>query len=119
MSFDEKWSWNPDTPARLPAGARISAGKSGKVAMSLPAMAAALVNSVPVSCMPSPESPTNRMTTFSISFTCGLLGEVDISVAKLREAEGLGNTRGARGLPRRGPRGYTVSYTHLRAHETG
>ena len=57
ISLDEKWSWKPETPARLPAGARISAGKSGNVAMSLPAAAAALVNSVPVSCMPSPESP--------------------------------------------------------------
>ena len=36
ISFDENCSWKPETPARLPAGARISAGKSGKVAMSLP-----------------------------------------------------------------------------------
>jgi hypothetical protein len=26
MSFDEKWIWKPDTPASVPAGARISAG---------------------------------------------------------------------------------------------
>ena len=68
ISFDEKWSWNPDTPNRLPAGARISAGKSGNVEMSLPASAAALANSLPVSCMPSPESPTNRITTRSSCF---------------------------------------------------
>ena len=36
ISLDENCSWKPETPARLPAGARISAGKSGKVAMSLP-----------------------------------------------------------------------------------
>ncbi len=37
----------------------------GKVEMSLPASAAAFANSVPVSCMPSPESPAKRMTTRS------------------------------------------------------
>ena len=68
ISDDEKWSWKPDTPNKLPAGARISAGKSGKVEMSLPASAAALANSEPVSCMPSPESPTNRITTRSRCF---------------------------------------------------
>jgi hypothetical protein len=65
ISLDEKCSWKPDTPNSEPAGARISAGKSGNVEMSLPASAAALVNSVPVSCMPSPESPANRITTRS------------------------------------------------------
>ena len=29
-SLDEKWTWNPLTPGSVPAGARISAGKSGK-----------------------------------------------------------------------------------------
>ncbi len=33
--------------------------------MSLPARAASSVNWDPVSCMPSPESPANRMTTES------------------------------------------------------
>src|SRR6266511_3633876 len=33
--------------------------------MSLPAIAFAFVNSVPVSCIPSPESPTKRMVTVS------------------------------------------------------
>src|SRR5438477_41429 len=34
------WIWYPDTPAVVPAGARISAGKSGKVARSFPCSAA-------------------------------------------------------------------------------
>ena len=36
MVWSEMWTWNADTPASVPAGARISAGKSGKVARSLP-----------------------------------------------------------------------------------
>ena len=44
MSWLENWSWNPDTPSRVPAGARISAGKSGMVAMSLPSSALFRVN---------------------------------------------------------------------------
>ena len=55
-------SWKPETPGRVPAGARISAGKSGKVARSFPKTAAVLVNWLPVICMPSPESPQKRMT---------------------------------------------------------
>ena len=54
MSREEKWIWKPDTPASVPAGARISAGKSGRVARSFPARAVDSVNFVPVSCMPSP-----------------------------------------------------------------
>ena len=46
-------------------GARISAGKSGSVARSLPNRALALVKRSPVSCMPSPESPAKRMMTRS------------------------------------------------------
>ena len=30
------WTWKLETPARVPAGARISAGKSGSVSRSLP-----------------------------------------------------------------------------------
>ena len=52
-------------PGSVPAGARISAGKSGKVARSLPNRAAVLVNWLPVICMPSPESPQKRMTAWS------------------------------------------------------
>ena len=40
-----------------PAGARISAGKSGSVERSLPRSAVSLAKRPPVSCMPSPESP--------------------------------------------------------------
>ena len=65
MSWSEMWTWNAETPASVPAGARISAGKSGRVARSLPKRALALVNRSPVSCMPSPESPANRMITRS------------------------------------------------------
>src|SRR5579871_2636452 len=57
------WIWNADTPARVPAGARISAGKSGSVARSFPNGARTDVKRSPVSCMPSPESPAKRMTT--------------------------------------------------------
>jgi hypothetical protein len=63
MSVLEKWIWNPLTPASVPAGARISAGKSGSVLMSLPTSAEVSVNCVPASCMPSPESPAKRIVT--------------------------------------------------------
>ncbi len=36
MSWSAKCSWNAETPGRVPAGARISAGKSGSVDRSLP-----------------------------------------------------------------------------------
>ena len=65
ISWSEMWTWNADTPARVPAGARISAGKSGRVLRSLPQRALALVKRSPVSCIPSPESPANRMITRS------------------------------------------------------
>src|SRR5687767_13922939 len=57
-------TWNAETPASVPAGARISAGNSGNVARSLPNCALALVNRSPVSCIPSPESPAKRTTTW-------------------------------------------------------
>src|SRR4051794_1814569 len=70
MSWSEMWTWKAETPASVPAGARISAGNTGSVARSLPNSALALVNRSPVSCMPSPESPANRMITrFS---SCGV-----------------------------------------------
>ena len=65
MSWSAKCTWNPETPGSEPAGARISAGKSGKVARSFPKTAVSLVKRSPVSCMPSPESPAKRMTTRS------------------------------------------------------
>src|SRR5690606_35407214 len=64
-SWEANWIWKPETPKVVPLGARISAGKSGKVEMSLPKTAEVVVNSPPASCIPSPESPQNRITTAS------------------------------------------------------
>ena len=75
MSREAKWIWNADTPASVPAGARISAGKLGSVARSLPITAVASVNRPPVSCMPSPESPAKRMITRSRSSIALLIRE--------------------------------------------
>src|SRR5215211_4445457 len=69
MSWSAKCSWKELTPGRVPVGARISAGKFGSVERSLPKDAVSLVKRLPVSCMPSPESPANRMTTRSSSTT--------------------------------------------------
>ena len=60
-------NWKPDTPAKVPAGARISAGKSGSVAISFPANALESVKRSPTVCIPSPESPAKRTTADSIS----------------------------------------------------
>src|SRR5215510_11406599 len=47
------------------------AGKTaGRVEMSLPTIAEVLVNCVPVSCIPSPESPAKRIVTASSSSRC-------------------------------------------------
>src|SRR5664280_2819784 len=70
ISWSEKCSWKPETPANVPAGARISAGKSGSVDRSLPNAAVSAVNRSPVSCMPSPESPAKRTMTPSSCRTC-------------------------------------------------
>ena len=69
MSWSAKCSWKLETPGRVPVGARISAGKFGRVDRSLPKDAVSLVNRLPVSCMPSPESPASRMTTRSSATT--------------------------------------------------
>ena len=69
MSWSAKCSWNDETPGRVPAGARISAGKFGRVDRSLPKAAVSEVNRSPVNCMPSPESPAKRMTTRSRRLT--------------------------------------------------
>ena len=74
MTRDPKLIWNDETPNRVPAGARISAGKSGKVANSFPAKAVARVNWPPVNCMPSPESPANRTTADSTIWRAGESG---------------------------------------------
>src|SRR4029077_9639548 len=63
-------SWKLLTPGSVPAGARISAGKLGRVDRSLPKTAVSWVNLSPVSCIPSPESPAKRMITWSSSWTC-------------------------------------------------
>jgi hypothetical protein len=82
MSLAPKWIWKPLTPGSVPAGARISAGKSGKVARSFPKSAVVLVNWLPVICMPSPESPAKRITALSsVSLRRG--GAVVVSVAML------------------------------------
>src|SRR5258705_4294440 len=65
MSREAKWTWKVEPPARLPAGARISAGKLGSVARSLPKTAVASVKRPPASCIPSPESPAKRTMTRS------------------------------------------------------
>src|SRR6476659_10531039 len=70
MSWSAKWTWNDETPGSVPWGARISAGKLGSVDRSLPYDADSWVKRSPVSCMPSPESPANRMITRSSRLTC-------------------------------------------------
>ena len=60
--------WKLETPANDPAGARISAGKSGNVEKSLPKTAVASAKRLPASCMPSPESPAKRTVTRSRSW---------------------------------------------------
>ena len=69
MSCEAKWIWNAETPASVPAGARISAGKLGRVAKSLPCSAVASVKRLPASCIPSPESPAKRTITRLRAFT--------------------------------------------------
>ena len=70
MSWSAKCSWKELTPgqgARRARGSRRGswAGSTGRCRSD----AVSLVNRLPVSCMPSPESPANRMTTRSSSTT--------------------------------------------------
>ena len=65
MSWSEMCTWKADTPAIVPAGARISAGKFGQGREVVAERRRELVNRSPTSCMPSPESPANRITTWS------------------------------------------------------
>ncbi len=84
MSRLAKWIWKALTPPTVPAGARISAGKSGSVARSLPSIAVASVKRVPASCMPSPESPAKRTMTRSRSSTVfDFLGELSRATGRL------------------------------------
>jgi hypothetical protein len=49
--------------------------------MSVPAMAVSFVNCIPASCMPSPESPANRITTSSrSSWRLGAFGVGGVSI---------------------------------------
>src|SRR6476659_10682310 len=48
--------------------------------MSLPNTAAVRVNCVPVSCMPSPESPANRIVTRSSSWSWGSCSRVSVVI---------------------------------------
>src|SRR6185295_18254994 len=63
--------------------------------MSLPNSAAVRVNWVPVSCMPSPESPAKRIVTRSSSWVCGSVSRVVVtwSSAPLGSLHGLVRTR--------------------------
>src|SRR5437870_533580 len=111
MSKSAMCTWNADTPASVPAGARISAGKSGSVDRSLPKIALALVKRSPVSCMPSPESPAKRMTTRSSSWRGCSAALVSVTEARPFERGRLTRPwyrRGARPLPRRLRRGREV-----------
>src|SRR3954452_4721154 len=78
ISWSEMCTWKLDTPLTVPAGARISAGKSGNVDRSLPKMALDEVNRSPVSCMPSPESPAKRTTTRVIVSAAGFRSTVSV-----------------------------------------
>jgi hypothetical protein len=77
-SWSAKCSWKLDTPGSVPCGARISAGKFGRVDRSLPSNAVCEVKRSPVNCMPSPESPANRMTTRSSFWTSLVLMLCDV-----------------------------------------
>src|SRR4051812_3415770 len=99
MSWSAKGSWKPETPGSEPAGARISAGKSGYVARSLPVSAVSEVKRPPVSCIPSPESPAKRMMTRS-SCSTGLdigPGELSLGIARIRRSGALDPAPAPRG----------------------
>ena len=83
MSWSAKWSWKPETPGSEPAGARISAGKSGSVERSFPITAVSLVKRSPVSCIPSPESPAKRIVTCS---SCSTAFATSLVVSHMRDA---------------------------------
>ena len=106
MSREAKWIWNAETPASVPAGARISAGKFGSVARSLPSTAVASVKRLPASCMPSPESPAKRTTTRSRSSIVLLMASRPFVCASpaYEVYAGRVGARRKRRAPRRHPR---------------
>src|SRR3954471_22561330 len=103
MSLEAKWIWKAETPARVPAGARISAGKSGSVTRSLPISAVAAANRLPASCMPSPESPAKRTTTrsFSSRTLVKSLRSAQRSINDSTHGPRRGRERGLAGLAKR------------------
>src|SRR3954463_4229859 len=104
MSWSAKCSWKPETPGRDPAGARISAGKPGNVARSLPESAVSEVKRPPVSCMPSPESPAKRMTTDSSCSTGFATNPATLAPSPPASALVAAHARGPRPPPpRRAP----------------
>ena len=111
MSWSAKWTWKPDTPGSEPAGARISAGKSGNVARSFPSIAVSLVNRSPVSCMPSPESPAKRMITASRCSTFLVL--TSVSLAGGRDAPQRRTPKGAPTCPTPAPEANSASGVDL------
>src|SRR2546426_8358195 len=91
-STPPKWIWKADTPYVVPAGARISAGKSGKVVRSFPARAASTVKREPVTCIPSPESPAKRTTTDSRA--CRARGGVVVAMCQQTSVGAAGRESG-------------------------
>src|SRR6266446_6436418 len=73
--------------------------------MSLPYSATVFVNWLPVTCMPSPESPAKRMTAWSITsrlcLTGGTSASVDILVRTLRSSMNSPTTPGEHGSVKR------------------
>ena len=82
--------------------------------MSLPKTAAARVNWVPVSCIPSPESPANRMVTRSSSWTG--TSWVFVVVTGPRDPPGSRSRRtGGNGAAQAGPARVPQAPTGVRA----
>src|SRR5215470_12782688 len=119
------WSWKLDTPKSVPAGARISAGKFGSVEMSLPAHAASVVNCSPVTCMPSPESPANRITarfrvrrglaTVTAGVAVSLMMSIVLSVTAVHGAERPGLVVSGNASPGRSRYGFMLPKPLLRS----
>src|SRR5262245_61949510 len=112
------WTWNDDTPAIVPAGARISAGKFGSVARSFPKAADSSVKRSPTSCIPSPESPANLITTRSSVSTprVGVASTVTVD-HQLSAATWLCFSLGAAASSRRRGR-LSGSFRHALPHAT-
>src|SRR3989338_4587932 len=88
MMLSENCIWKLETPGSVPMGARISAGNSGSVEMSLPIKADVSVNCEPVSCMPSPESPAKRTVTDEMDLV--ILADLAVAVFAMGASASLG-----------------------------